>query len=795
MNPGKFIITIIARALKIPTLAMDMFSASNRASGLSTRTLPTELIPMNSIQFSRGLLNFTLLQCLRDWVLPFWAERQYDPLSASFVPRSHLGLSINVTHRNWTAVGSPDCPIEPIVDPRGLVTPFRDGWSIDVWFMIDGVTFFPSQSWSCQQELVDHLPIVKTIHEYGAFRFELFTFTSKDLLQHRVEISNLDDAVHECMAGFALRPFNPEGISLVHTLRYDLQKNCFIINDKEKLALLLQPDIIHCSDFLKGDCARLLPSLPKPVPSTMVTCANGMANAFAGFLLSVAAGATQSIQCTIPLQSSGAECAPISSISSVQDEWNGLLSRGLKISTPDDRINALLKASIASVLLLHDGKEITAGPLTYHQFWFRDAAFMLNALDKFGHHSFSRSVIYSFPSRQDPSGFFRSQQGEWDSNGQALWTVQQHMLYHNDLQFLAELFPSLVKGTEWIGRTRLTAARYNSQPYFGLMPAGLSSEHLGLADHYFWDNVWSIAGIESFIWICSKLGKEKEKAAAEALRSAYTADLEAAIARVQQKYQISEIPATPTRGLDCGMIGSCCFWYPLQALPAHDERMAATMATLMNRFTVRGLFFQDFVHSGMNPYLTLQMAQAWLYAGERTRFWILLNNVISHASSTLNYPEAIHPQTGGGAMGDGHHGWVSAEILHAFHDAFILVRKNRSMEPELTLLAGIPASWFEKGKSFAIRNAPVPHGLLSCEISTESTETIISLHGEMEAGRPSLIMTFHLPFIFKELYIDGKRQAFKADNRGESSFILRSGSAYIKIIPEMNREVQEKRST
>ena len=134
---------------------MQMFRASNEISGIDKKTLPVELIPLNSIQLSRGLLNFTVLQSRMDWIFPFWINRQYNPDSKSFVPRSHLGLSMNITHRNWTAVGNPECDVEPIVDPRGLVTPFKNGWSIDTWLIMDGKIFLPSASELVEQCLID----------------------------------------------------------------------------------------------------------------------------------------------------------------------------------------------------------------------------------------------------------------------------------------------------------------------------------------------------------------------------------------------------------------------------------------------------------------------------------------------------------------------------------------------------------------------------------------------------------------------------------------------------------------
>ena len=145
---------------------------------------------MNSIQLSRGLLNFTMLQTMRDWVLPYWAEQQYNPKSMSFIPRSHMGLSINVTNRNWTAIGNPYCTTEPIVDPRGLLTPFRNGWSIDVWIGVDGTTFFPSRSDSAEQKLVDDLPVVCTTFTLSDIELVLTSYTQGNQLFHQVRINN-----------------------------------------------------------------------------------------------------------------------------------------------------------------------------------------------------------------------------------------------------------------------------------------------------------------------------------------------------------------------------------------------------------------------------------------------------------------------------------------------------------------------------------------------------------------------------------------------------------------------------
>jgi hypothetical protein len=82
-----------------------------------------------------AFLNSRVIQHNLDWVWPYWIERQFDPHDVSFIPRAFSITHINLTHRNWTALGYPDCPELPIVDPRGLLTPILDGWSLDGWLL------------------------------------------------------------------------------------------------------------------------------------------------------------------------------------------------------------------------------------------------------------------------------------------------------------------------------------------------------------------------------------------------------------------------------------------------------------------------------------------------------------------------------------------------------------------------------------------------------------------------------------------------------------------------------------
>jgi hypothetical protein len=68
---------------------------------------PIELLRAGVVFHARGLINSRVIQHNLDWVWPYWIERQFDPNDVSFIPRAFSITHINLTHRNWTAIGYP----------------------------------------------------------------------------------------------------------------------------------------------------------------------------------------------------------------------------------------------------------------------------------------------------------------------------------------------------------------------------------------------------------------------------------------------------------------------------------------------------------------------------------------------------------------------------------------------------------------------------------------------------------------------------------------------------------------
>ena len=296
-----------------------------------------------------------------------------------------------------------------------------------------------------------------------------------------------------------------------------------------------------------------------------------------------------------------------------------------------------------------------------------------------------------------------------------------------------EWLRAIRRGGAWIMRKRLSDRL--DAPHAGLLPAGFSAEHLGPNDHYYWDDFWAIAGLQGAADLLEASEKPKDSRTAGDFRreaSNLLKAVERSLAITAVRLTRPGIPASPYRRMDAGAVGSLAAGYPLQLWPADDPRLLGTVNLLMEKYLVRGGFFQDMVHSGINAYLTLHLAQVLLRAGD-PRCFDLIDAVKKLASPTGQWPEAIHPRTGGGCMGDGQHMWASAEWMLIMRNSFV-----REEEDRLVLASGIPRSWLEQNKVLSFGPAPTPYGDLSVIIDPAPEKVTVSWEGRWRGPVPPI---------------------------------------------------------
>ncbi|MCX7013414.1 MAG: hypothetical protein NTW86_12805 [Candidatus Sumerlaeota bacterium] len=726
---------------------------------------PVELLRAGAVFHSRGLINSRAIQHNLDWVWPYWACRQFDPRDPSFVPRAFSLTHVNLTHRNWTAIGLPRSAATPIVDPRGLVTPLFDGWSIDVWILADdGRELLPSRQPAASASAIasteSRLQAESSVAEADPNRRappEGGTPYSRDSRQRLVLDEGLAVETETASGGLllrvaadvvsgaggpecriratgsadapawlaiALRPYNPEGVSFIHTIELAPDRRGWRVNGAAHAALSDPVERHAVSNYRAGDVYSHWRGAQE---RRAVECDVGMATAMA--LYRLPPNAPREIAARVPLEKDATEVAAPGGAENGAS-WPKALEGACNLTIPGERFQFLYESALRSIVL-HSAAEVYPGPYTYKRFWFRDAAFIVHALLCAGLAERAGRALERFFARQTAGGFFRSQQGEWDSNGETLWLLQRFCELTG--QAPKETWETAIRnGAHWIVRKRLPAG--GDPDHGGLMPAGFSAEHFGPSDFYYWDDFWSVAGLLSAAWLLERLGDAQSPARFRREADELMEAVERSLRRARERLGRAAMPAAPSRRLDAGSIGSLVAGYPLRLWPADDPRLLDTLDYLERECLIAGGFFQDIVHSGVNAYLTLHMAQVHLRAGD-PRFAERMAAVAALASPTGQWPEAIHPQTRGGCMGDGQHVWASAEWILMLRNCFV---REEESEGRLILGSGIPPQWLENPGRLAFGPAPTSFGPISLVVSCDGSEIMAAWKADWRAAPKSL---------------------------------------------------------
>ncbi|RPI06650.1 MAG: hypothetical protein EHM64_02110, partial [Ignavibacteriae bacterium] len=615
MNVSSFVFEQTLKRLGVPAAAIRQLQIAGQLSDINGSGFPTELIQLSAPMVTRGLLNYAILQMKRDWVYPYWVHRQLDPKSTSFVARSQNPLLLNMTHRNWTMLGSPNGEYEAIVDPCGLLTPLPREWSIDVWLVTDRRIFLPSLSIPICQENDTKAPRITTRFDAHGILLEIEAFVDttnqgRDVLFQAVHVTNTTDQISDALVCFALRPFNPEGVAPIHHIEFKLGRQLYV--DKcLGLVFAEVPQRVYCSNGQRGDAVNILRrqaahgnSPDRTGLKHSVSCPNGLANAAVVFEVRLASSAKCSIHMSVALGTKKdlSHVTPKSTWrvsfeqrrERHQARWNKERSTGAVIELADERLQKLFDANVLTLLQLHDGEFISPGPFLYHHFWFRDAAPMMYALERLGFHRRARQVIDGFPDRQTSDGFFRGPDGEWDSNGEALWLIEQHAAVSHSSSWIKHLFLHIQRGAEWIIQKR-KQSNESATTHKGLLPPSLSAEHFGTVDQYYWDSFWGLRGIRSAAALARIIHRRELAERWDREAEMFSNDIRRSLEIVADRLGCNLIPASPSRPFDESAIGFVSGIYPLGITDVFPSAFHATLHEFTERFVDDRGFFHPII--------------------------------------------------------------------------------------------------------------------------------------------------------------------------------------------------------
>ena len=710
----------------------------------STVAFPPELVEQGAAIALSGLANTMAIQSNPDWVWPVWVVRQTDPDDPAFVPTGLNLITTNLTGRNWTSVGLPGSSREAMVDPVGMVTPGPWSWSLLPSLRVGEGLYAPPllHTRVVQSLLPGQVPGVRTVLEVGDlhWRWDVVAgeVEGRDGILVRIFLANRGTESVIVHPGVSLRPANPLSLGPIRSLRLDPRR--VRVDGSDAVLFTDSPQRTVVSDRHNGDP---LLRAGAGLPLRALRSRSGMATCLAEWNCEIAPGASWDTSVLLPLgKFDGFRPVGRRGLEHARERMESVhrreTARGTRLWIPDERLQAGWDAVRARMHVFDDGDKFTPGTFLYHEHWFRDGAFLALGFENLGRGDLVEPKMDLLHRRQKRDGLFRSQTGEWDSNGQAIWTLGLHLRRGGRVELLERLLPRVLRGVEWIRRARATSFDERA-PHRGLLPAGFSAEHFGPNDHYFWDNFWSVAAMEETVWMARLVGRIAEADRVEEELSEYRADLESAIAWARERCG-GALPSSPYRRVDAASIGNLVAISPLGVAPPGADWVAPTLEHLDRHCVREGLFFQSIVHTGLNPYLSAQLARVRLARGDGAGCLEVLRALARVASPTWCWPEAVHPRTGGGCMGDGDHGWAAAEFLSLLRETVV-----REVPGGLELLSGVPREWLEAPRGVRVSRATTRFGTLDFAAGPDSGHLVVSWSLERKPHQDVGTLSVSLP--------------------------------------------------
>ncbi len=719
----------------------------------SSVAFPPELVEQGAAIALSGLANTMAIQSNPDWVWPVWVVRQTDPDDVAFVPTGLNLITTNLTGRNWTSVGLPGSSHEAMVDPVGMVTPGAWSWSVLPCLRVGNkMLAVPKLHLVVDQCLLPGVvPGVRTTLSLGSllWRWDVCAIEveGREGILIRIVLENSGTETVSVNPGICLRPANPLSLGPIRSIRMDSRR--IRVDGNDAVIFPVPPVRMVVSDRRNGDP---LLDLAAGLSLRNMRSRSGMATGLAEWQTPLEPGAKWETSLVLPMGKwSGFRPIGPRAIDHACERMEVLHRkeslRGTTLSIPDEKLQAGWNAVRSRLHVFDDQDRFTPGTFLYHEHWFRDAAFLTLGFENIGRSDLVDPKMDLMRVRQKRNGLFRSQTGEWDSNGQAIWTLGLHIRRGGRVEWIEKLLPNVLRGVEWIRRERAKSGSEPS-PHRGLLPAGFSAEHFGPNDHYFWDNFWSIAGLEEAAWMARLVGAHQEADRVEEELGDYRADLESVISWTLDRGN-GALASSPYRRVDAASIGNLVALSPLGVVSATAPWIAPTLAHLTQHCLRDGLFFQPIVHTGLNPYLSVQIARARLATGDTQGCLEILQALARVASPTWCWPEAIHPRTGGGCMGDGDHGWAAAEFVSLLRE--ILVTE---VPGGLLLLSGAPREWLQSPRGIRLQGATTRYGTLDFTARVDAGRITLDWKIERKPHQELGTITVSIPCV------DGNRQTF-----------------------------------
>ncbi|MCD9623605.1 hypothetical protein [Rhabdothermincola salaria] len=675
-----------------------------------------------------------------DRLLPWWLERQLDPTGPDVVPGP--AATVNTTHRDWVLLGTVGAPERAVLDPRGLLTPWPAGWSLDWWVGADDRWHLPSRASGVRQNLLGDAPVVETAMRVpsGDLRHRAWAVAGGDgVPPGGAVVVELENASPVPVAiALAVRPWNPLGASAVHAV--DLEATTVTVDSRVALVLPKAPSRVAFGDVRRDAVESVLDGTASGEwPEGGVRCTAGAATA--AFLFPLPHTAV--LRVVVPLASvpvgPGRRRSDATALAEVEPRalpgadrvvsgWEAQVRRAARVELPEPRVAEALAAARRHLLLHTAGDDAGAWPPVV--VGGLDTSVLAVALDRQGLHTEAERLLVGFADRQALDGSFGGETHRGDAAGAWLHAVAEHVRLTGGADLAVDLVGPVAKAAHHLQRRHLSRRARRSDGGPSLLPAGDGPGWVGDDGPTYHDALWAWRGLLDASFTLEAAAQpdaasEVAAGAAEmagALAASLTADATATASLVPLLGPGARMPA--------GAVATVAALASVLCGPgAPPEELAGALAAgagwLAEQPADTPAVWHHVGHAGQSPRLTAAAALADTLTGRADTAISRLRWLLDRGAPLWTWPEHVHPRTGGGSGGQGHDAAATAGVIGLIRALAVV-----EVSDGLALAPAVPAEWY--GREIEVHGLPTAVGRLSYAVRW---------HGE----RPALLWELEPP--------------------------------------------------
>lgn len=439
-----------------------------------------------------------------------------------------------------------------------------------------------------------------------------------------------------------------------------------------------------------------------------------------------------------------------------------------RIHVPDGGIQYLLEASARNMYQIReavDGRlQFQPGPSVYRGMWIHDMVYAVEAAAFLGDLAGARTVLENVLRLQQPDGQIRVMAPHvmYRETPLLVYLICRYARLANDPAWLKARWQNVTRGLAWIVATRRQTLADSSASFFGLMPPsftdggihGVNAEYSGV----YWSLIALRQARDAALW----LGHANEARQWQILFDEFMSSFQRAYERDKRQdahgHWYLPMRVADTSKTEAPQRGQ---WAPLEAmfrggfLDAKNELVIGTLAVLDDSLRQGLAVNTGWLMNGVWPFFDAQRGIAHLWCGNREQAVAALYAIANHASPLGTWVEEQLPRDiGSRTTGD-----ASNATASAFYVVFLRRMLVMEQGEQLSLLAGVPATWLAPNAKIELNEAPTDFGPLSLRAQiAEDGRTASIFIARLRDEKSHNTMLLHLHAFRQQGYVmkDGK---------------------------------------